>query len=256
MQAAALGVNIPGQDSADSNFVEILNSRSIREALLNARFVYHQSKGRFGKSKEYSKTLMAYLAAPNLDKGVSLLGTIISASKDNKTRVLTISVETQSPDLSMQVAQKSMQLLESFVLTKSQTRGSVKARYAESRLADARAERTMAEERFMAFLAQNRNYPVSTDPATKIAGMRLESELKLRQQLEMMLATSKEQALLEEKNDMPILNVMDRANLPIEKSGPARVIIALKVFFFGTILLALYGFRTELWHYFVTSRQN
>jgi hypothetical protein len=38
---------------------------------------------------------------------------------------------------------------------------------------------------------------------------------------------NREQALLEEKNDIPILNVLDPGNLPIEKSKPARSVVVL-----------------------------
>jgi uncharacterized protein involved in exopolysaccharide biosynthesis len=58
-------------------------------------------------------------------------------------------------------------------------------------------------------------------------GSRLETELKLRQQLVATLAVNREQALIEEKNDMPILNVLDPANLPIQKSKPARLIAVI-----------------------------
>src|SRR5664279_5345795 len=39
--AAAFGVSVPGGDSSDANFVDILNSRSLREQLLKTEFQYH-----------------------------------------------------------------------------------------------------------------------------------------------------------------------------------------------------------------------
>jgi uncharacterized protein involved in exopolysaccharide biosynthesis len=56
----------------------------------------------------------------------------------------------------------------------------------------------------------------------RLKGTRLEAELRLRTQVVTTLAIAREQALMEEKNDMPILNVLDVGNLPLEKSGPAR----------------------------------
>jgi hypothetical protein len=38
---------------------------------------------------------------------------------------------------------------------------------------------------------------------------------------------NREQALLEEKNDIPILNMLDPGNLPIDKSKPARSVMVL-----------------------------
>ena len=51
--------------------------------------------------------------------------------------------------------------------------------------------------------------------------------MRLRQQLVTTLALGYEQALLEEKNDMPILNVLDEADVPFEKSGPSRTLNVL-----------------------------
>jgi uncharacterized protein involved in exopolysaccharide biosynthesis len=86
-----------------------------------------------------------------------------------------------------------------------------------------------AEGAWRKFLEVNRNYQSISDPATRLNGARLENELRLRQQLVTTLALNREQALLEEKNDIPILNVMDPADLPTEKSGPARSLIILGV---------------------------
>jgi hypothetical protein len=94
------------------------------------------------------------------------------------------------------------------------------------------------EEVLRAFLDGNRNYLMSPDPAVRLKGMRLESELKLRTQIVTTLAIAREQALLEEKNDMPILNVLDAGNLPIEESGPSRfflVMVTLLLGFFASL---------------------
>jgi hypothetical protein len=103
----------------------------------------------------------------------------------------------------------------------------VKALFAKERLVEARSELDNAENLFRLFLESNRNYVTSSDPAVRLKGNRLENELKLRTQLVGSLAVSFEQALMEEKNDMPILNVLDAGNLPIEKSRPGRSAIVM-----------------------------
>jgi hypothetical protein len=123
--------------------------------------------------------------------------------------------------------QKASTCLEVFLKEKGRTRGGAKAAFAEARLADARKEMDQAEEAWRRFLEVNRNFQSIADPAVRLRGVRLENELRLRQQLVSTLAMNREQALLEEKNDIPILNVMDAADLPTEKSKPARSIIVL-----------------------------
>lgn len=231
--AAAFGVSVPGQDGGDGNYVDILNSRWLRENLLKTEFQFHQRTSRFGEETAIKATLYDYLEAKNMDQAVKLLGTMVSASRDLKSKVLTLSAETMSPELSQQLVQKATNILESFVREKGRTRGGAKAAFAEARLKEARTEMTQAEDEFRRFLDGNRNYQMSTDASVRIRGTRLEAELKLRQQLVMTLAMNREQALMEEKNDMPILNVLDAGHLPSDKSRPRRSMIVLVMFLLG-----------------------
>ncbi|MDP2815103.1 MAG: hypothetical protein Q8O19_00305 [Rectinemataceae bacterium] len=228
--AAAFGMAVPGGDSTDANSVDILNSRWMRESLLKSEFTFKQRTWRFGAEQTRTQTLYDYLEAKNMDRAIQEMGTVCSAFRDLKSKVLTLSAETLSPELSQQVVQRAARLLEAFVQEKGRTRGGYKAAFAEARLKEARGEMATAEEDFRKFLDGNRNYQISTEPSVRIRGARLEAELKLRQQLVMTLAMSREQALMDEKNDMPILNVLDAGNLPIDKSRPGRAAIVRLAF--------------------------
>jgi hypothetical protein len=233
--AAAFGVSVPGQDGADANYIDILSSRWLREQLLKTQFQFNARSWRFGPELSQSMTLLDYIQNGNTklsqDRAVLTVGAMISASRDIKSKVLIISAETKSPELSQQLVQNSISLLETFIREKGQTRGSAKAAFAEARLKEAREEMTQAENEFRNFLEGNRNYTGSTDPSVRIRGARLEAELNLHRQLVTTLAVNREQALLEEKNDMSILNGLDPGNLPIDKSRPARSTIVLFSFF-------------------------
>ena len=225
--AAAFGVSVPGGDSSDANFVDVLNSRWLKEQLLQTEYQYHVLRWRFGRERIEKRTLYEYLDAKNMDGAVARVGRILAVSRDLKSKVITIRVETGSPELSQLLVQRAGQLLERFLREKGRTRGSAKAAFAESRLAEARREMDEAESILCRFLEGNRNYQSSGDPSIRLKGARLEAELRLRQQLLTTLAMNREQALLEEKNDIPILNELDPGNLPIDKSRPARGFIVL-----------------------------
>ncbi len=225
--AAAFGVNVPGGDSNDANFVDILNSRSLHEQLLQTEFQYHNRSWRFGAERVEKGTLYAYLEEPNRTKALRKLGQVMGASRDFKTKITTVSAETRSPELAQLLVQKSLSLLEAFLKEKGRTRGGAKADFAEARLVEARRDMDTSEDAWRRFLEVNRNYQSISDPAVRLKGARLENELRLRQQLVTTLALNREQALLEEKNDIPILNVMDAADLPTEKSAPHRSIFVL-----------------------------
>jgi len=235
--AAAFGVSVPGGEGNDANFVDVLNSRWLKEQLLQTEFQYHTRPWRFGAERLEKGTLYAYVDEKNMDRAVKKVGEVLSAARDLKSKVITLSAETKSPELSQQVVQRAGKLLETFLQEKGHTRGGAKVLFAEARLAEARGEMDQAEDAFRRFLEGNRNYQSSGDPAVRLKGTRLETELRLRQQLVTTLAMNREQALLEEKNDIPILNMLDPGNLPIEKSKPARSIVVLLV----TLLVAAGG---------------
>jgi uncharacterized protein involved in exopolysaccharide biosynthesis len=225
--AAAFGVSVPGGDSSDANFVDILNSRSLKEQLLQTEFQFHSRAWRFGEERVEKQSLYDYLDETNRNKALKELDKVYSATRDLKSKVISIKAETKSPELAQVIVQKALAYLETFLKEKGRTRGGAKAAFAEARLAEARREMDEAEDAWRRFLEVNRNYQSISDPAVRLKGVRLETELRLRQQLVTTLAMNREQALLEEKNDIPILNLMDPADLPTEKSKPARSILVL-----------------------------
>ena len=243
--AAAFGLNMPGGEGSDANFVDILFSRSLRESLLKTQYKFHVRSWRFGAEREHQETLYAFLRQQNMDRAVIRLAGTFTASRDLKTKVLTITAETRSPELSQQIVRNAVHLLEEFVQQKGRTRGGFKAAFAEARLEEARRDLLKIENEFRVFLEGNRNYVQSTDPGVRLRGMHLETEYRLRQQLVTTLAVNREQSLLEEKNDIPILNVLDSGNLPIEKSRPTRsnfVLVAFLLVFTGT-----WGWANRAW---------
>ena len=254
--AAAAGLSLPGSEGPDAVYVDILSGRTLRENLLQTEFSFKVRTWYLGSEQTKKETLYAYLEKTNMDKAVKALKDRITVARDLRTKLLTIVVETSSPELSQQVTKRLVVLLNDFVVAKAQTRGGLKAAFSEKRLKEARWEMGQAEESLRAFLDSNRNYLLSPDPSVRLKGMRLDNELKLRTQVLSTLAIGLEQALLEEKNDMPILNILDMGNLPIDKSGPPRSIWVLVAFVFSGlcslgwnnrdwILSRLTGGRTE-----------
>jgi len=227
--AAAFGVNVPGGDSSDANYIDVLNSRWLKEQLLQTEFQYHIRSWRFGAEEMRKSTVFNYLESMNLDRSVRELDGVLTCSRDLKSKVITISAETKAPELSQLIVKRAVTLLEAFFQEKGRTRGGAKATYTEARLRDARQDMDEVEATLRGFLEGNRNYLISGDPAVRLRGARLEAELRLRQQLVLTLTMNREQALLEEKNDLPILNVLDAGNLPLDKSRPARSSMVLSV---------------------------
>lgn len=225
--AAAMGVSMPGGESADAAYVDIIKSRWMNKKLVLEKYRFRTRSFCFGAWKEREQTLYDYFKAKSNDGALRKLKSLISVSRDLKTRLITITVETKSPELSQQIVRKVVGNLEEFVQTKGRTKGSAKAAFALERLKDFQTASTQIELELTEFMNVHRNFTTSNDPIIRIQGTKLENTLKLRQQVMTTLTLNYEQALLEEKNDMPILNVLDEGDIPEEKSGPNRLMLSM-----------------------------
>ena len=243
--AAAFGVGGAVPEGAEANFADIVKSRYVQEKILDTEFHFHEKNNFLGSMHEKRMTLRTYFKAKTTDRGLLKLNSIIFVNKDLKSKMILISAETKSAELSQAVVNRTKDLLEEFLKEKSKTRGGVKADFAQQRLLAAKNDYSMAESSFRQFLDQNRNYLASPDPTIRLAGMRYETDLRLRQQLVLSISMNLEQALMDEKNDMPILNVMDDGALPTDKSGPERSPLVLMAFVFG--FAGTLGWRSRGW---------
>lgn len=247
--AAGLGVGLGIPGASDANFVDILDSRWLGEKLLMTNFRFRTRTWWFGKESVHQESLYDYLDEPNVDRALKALDKTMSVTRDFKTNIILLTAETRSPELSQQILHRATELLNIFVVENARTQGSEKAAFSGARLEDARKELDKAEKAFREFLESNRNYQMSLDPEVRLRGARLEAELSLRRQLMVTLAMNREQALLDAKNDIPIINVLDPGNLPIEKSGPPRGLIVLL-----SMLLAGLGNWTWMYREWVRER--
>ena len=248
--AAAVGVAIPGQDSSDAAFVDIIKSRWMQKNLVQATYRFRTRGFLFLPWTQREETLAQFFGTRSMDKAVAKVKNLVTVSRDLKTKLITVTVETTSPELSQQLAHNATKALEGFVKEKAQTRGGNKAAFTAERLREAQGDYTRAEQDFRAFLEVHRNYSTSAEPGIRLTGLRLENSLKLRQQVLTTLTLNYEQALLEEKNDMPILNILDEGDVPVEKSGPSRGSAVISFFFGVGALTLLIDNRKRFWSLF------
>lgn len=225
--AAALGAGNAGDSSI--NYVDILRSRWVGERLLRKTYNFQMGWGRFGSASPRTETLLDYLGKSTMDEGMEVLPSVMRVTRDMQSGVVTLSVETRSPMLSQQVAQDASALLQTYLSTQRQTKGGNKAKFIQGRLAEAQREYGRAEGDFEQFLISNRNFRMTPDPTIRLQGETLQADLLLRRQVVTELTLNLEQALQQEKDDTPVLSILDPGELPTDKSHPARLFLVLVV---------------------------
>jgi hypothetical protein len=211
------------EDGPTVIYADILRSRSLGERLLFHEYSYGYRTWR-GAGRR-SGTLLAYLKAANVDRALGPLRSLLSVRRDPKSGLLTISAETRSPELSLQVVQQAAANLRDFLVEFSQTAGKNKARFTLGRLEEVRAKYAEKGAEFQRFQDTNRNWETSPAPNVRFRGAQLRESLDLWKQVVTNLTLNHEQALLEAQNDTQTLLLMDPGSLPVEKSRPARSFI-------------------------------
>lgn len=245
--AAAAGFSLPSSRGKDGNYTDILKSRWMAENLLNAQYTYEYKNWYFGKPIKQTGTLSQYFHARNLDQGVMAVNPALTVSKEQKTNVVSVSFVSKSPELSRQVTERAVGLLDQFLRENMQAGGSNKLKFIDSRIQDCQKELDAHAAAYRDYIRINRNYASTTDPEVRLRVLQLESKLALQRQLLASLIVSREKSLLDSKNDMPNLTVLDQASLPSEKSGPNRSLIVMYTAFLVLLVSWCLDNRNQLY---------
>lgn len=147
-----------------------------------------------------------------------------------KTGVITVIVHAKYPELAVQIAQGLLDQVNAFNLSRRQEQASAEREFIERRLAEAQAQLSQAEDNLQSFLTENRDFRSS--PSLQLGFDRLNRNVSSRQSLYNALATSYEQAKIEEVRDLPVISVLEPPELPIEPDphgGKRKVILGMLV---------------------------
>lgn len=195
----------PEKEGPTLAYSDMLRSRWINDRLLSEKFDFHQASWGFGPGpmEHHITTLKDYLGARTTDEAIRRLQGILSVQRDSKSGLLTLSVETRSPELSQLIARRTVSLLEELLVHLSQQAGDQRKGFTERQLKIARQEYNEAKAKMLAFLDRNYNYQTSPDPSIKVQGDRLQMEIDLAKQVVTNLALHHEQAQIDATNDTP-----------------------------------------------------
>jgi capsule polysaccharide export protein KpsE/RkpR len=239
-----------GAEGEEANFPEILVSRWVCERLLAKEYAFHLRSWRFGAWQARKETLFNYLDEADQDRALQALQRIYNAEKVQRSNIISLSITTKSPELSQQVMEEALQLLDQFLNHEVQSKGKIKARFAQQRVQVAKDEFLSAERDLKAFAGRNQNYPLSPDPGVRLEGQRLEGYLKIRGDVLALTLMNQEHALMESVDDTAAPNVLDHPNLPIRKSRPMRLLLVLLVTLLAACVSLIWDERKWISSYF------
>jgi uncharacterized protein involved in exopolysaccharide biosynthesis len=222
----------PSLENVSALYPDILTSRLISERVLARHYSFNQ------KNKPKSMTLEDYIDAPNRDRAVRTLPRIVRIGCDKKTGVLTISVTTKYPEFSAAIVHAYLEELENYNINHRQSAASENEKFTSRRLKEIRAELAVAEDTLSSFQESNLNYMVSNDPELQMELARLQREIDIKASLYLTMAQQNELARIGAAKDVPVVQVLDRGSVPLEKSSPRRSLY-LAAALMGSLTLAI-----------------
>ena len=128
-------------------------------------------------------------------RGLRRLHKIVEVNVSTKTGVVEFAVTTESPALSLRVAQRMLELVNDYNLRRRQSQARQEREFLEGRLTEVRRELSQAEDSLARFSRRNRR--LADSPELQVEQERLQRQVTLRQQIYLTLAQNYEAAKLD-----------------------------------------------------------
>jgi len=213
--AAQFGIGGGGDPTQSPQFyVDLLRSRAVLIGMGDREFHVRKDSGMV------TGPLTRIYGIRNTDsvgRAAAIINTIRGKSRavvSARTGVITLRVSDRYPDMAVQLNQALLDQVNIFNLSQRQAQAGAEREFIEKRLADAQIQLSQAEGNLQAFLMENRDFRSS--PNLSLEFDRLNRTVNSRQSLYNALASSYEQAKIEEVRDLPVITVLEPPDYPIQ----------------------------------------
>jgi len=173
-----------------------------------------------------------------------LRNSALTVSTGRETSILTLTVETEWPEVSVGIARALLDEVARFNLETRQSRARAERDFIEARVAAAEASLRDAESELQQFLGNNR--VIGEFSQTKLEFDRLQREVLNRQQVYTTLIQSFEQARISEVRDTPVITVLQQPYVPVEPDRRGLVLALLTGLLLGAVAGGIMAFFIQI----------
>lgn len=246
LQSLALtaGISI-GQKDQNYNITDVAKSRRIAEKVVKNKWnnigngnqnlidFWNPAKRDFLSKLFKSSAPDDAIINSALDKYFSLL----NVNEDRRTGLIKVNIEMESPFLAAEVANFIGSEIQSYIQKQNSAQAAKEKLFISDRLIVVKAELEDLETNLKNFKERNRGYEVSPDLFMKYSQKLREVEAK--QQVYVTLQQQLELARINEVKQTPIINILDDARPPVNKSKPNRAIITILFILSGLLISSI-----------------
>jgi uncharacterized protein involved in exopolysaccharide biosynthesis len=216
--AAQFGIDVGSGKAGQSSafYADFLTSSVLLGAVADAGYTH--GSGPTASTVSYADLRDIRAATPQRRRELTIrsLRAHTTVRNSRETGIVRISVETPSPQVSQQVVDRMLSLVNEFNLTTRQSQAAAERQFVEARLAEVRGELQEAEGRLQEFLQQNRQF---RSPELQAEHERLQSEVMMRRQVFTSLTQAYEQARIDEVRNTPLITVIESPAVPAAPVG-------------------------------------
>jgi uncharacterized protein involved in exopolysaccharide biosynthesis len=228
IQTGAKGGNSPMM------YPEIVKSRRVLEQVLFRAYPA-------GPERRPARVIDLIQSGENGPKRVELavkqLKRRVDATLDRRTGVLTIRVRAHQPEVAAGIANSLDTLLQDFAIYSFTSQAGENRKFVEGRVAEVRGELNQAEENLRGF--RERNLRIGNAPGLLLEEGRLNRSVREQEEVYLTLRRQYELAKIEERRDVPVINVLDSAVVPSFRISPRRAIMGILGLVIGGTLGAI-----------------
>jgi uncharacterized protein involved in exopolysaccharide biosynthesis len=168
--------------------------------------------------------------------------TLVTSAYDIKSGVVTITSETSDPVVTAQIVEIASKYLIQYVTEYRTQRAVREVEFLEQRVKEAKARQQNSEFSLQSYRDRNRNSFLNV---ARIEEQRLQADFLLAQSLYSDIVRKYEEARIKVKEEQPVIKVLEPASVPLKRSKPKRLIIALIFSTIGSLATFLYVILTQ-----------
>lgn len=230
----SLGSERPGQ--SPQFYADLLRSRTVLRKAVESEYRLPADDGTMRRGtlielfdiEEDGNTLPPWRrVADKLRDGIS---TFIA----RETGLVQLTVSASHPALAEQIAERLLEILDTFNTEVRQSRAQEEGRFIGGRLTEAQAELRAVETVLQDFLRQNREFRNS--PELTFEYDRLQRQVAMRQEVYTSLLRSQDQARIDGLRDTPLFTIVDHPAGAAERQGRGTVLRAIIAFVLGLMV--------------------
>ena len=239
--AMTAGVNL-NQNEQNYNITDVAKSRRIAEKVLsnNWKSINNDNKTLIGfwnlNEKGFISRILrkSYSDEDLLNAGLKKYFKLLKVNEDRRTGLINVNVEMESPGLAAEVANFIGSQIQTYIQKQNTAKAVKEKLFINERLIIVKNELEILEDNLKNFKERNRGYEAS--PELYMIHSQKFREAEAKQQVYVTLQQQLELARINEVRQTPIINILDEAKPPINKSRPNRILILILSIFSGFLV--------------------